>query len=183
MQEINDIQANISSVAARVNNAPVHKMKAFLSSAAASLLVQFSEILILLFYITVVLKVDFGSRTAYVFLTAFLGSVSGLAFGTFISALVKKSEGVKVGILVSVTMFCSFLAGMMQQSIKYSISRNAPVISWINPLNLLTDAFYCLYYLDSMSRYILNMAATLAFILLFCSVTYFIIRRRKYASL
>lgn len=183
MREITDIQANISPIAARVNVAPVHKMKAFLYSSSASLLVQFCEMLVLLGYINFVLKVSFGNRTGLVLLTTFAGSVAGLTFGAFISALVKKSEGVKIGILIAVSMFCSFLAGMMQQSIKYFISQKLPVLTWINPLNLLTDAFYCLYYYDTISRYISNMVVLLGFIAVFGSVTYFIIRRRKYASI
>lgn len=183
MREITDIQADISSVAARVNVAPVHKLKAFLYSSSASFVVQFSELLILLAYLTLVLRVDFGGKTGYILLTVFIGSVAGLTFGAFISALVKKSENVKLGILISVSMVCSLLAGMMQQSIKYAVSQKAPILSYINPLNLLTDAFYCLYYYDTTSRYFTNMALLAGFILLFGSVTYFIIRRRKYASL
>jgi ABC-2 type transport system permease protein len=183
MREITDIQADISPIAARVNVAPVHKMKAFLYSSSVSLLVQFSEMLVLLGYINFVLKVSFGNRTGLVLLTTFAGSVAGLTFGAFVSALVKKSEGIKIGILIAVSMLCSFLAGMMQQSIKYFISQNLPILTWINPLNLLTDAFYCLYYYDTVSRYFTNMVVLLGFIVVFGSVTYFIIRRRKYASI
>lgn len=183
MREINDVQANISNVAARVNIAPVHKMKFFFSSSAASLLVQFTQMLLLLVYITFVLKISFGSRIGYVLLTTFIGSIAGLSFGAFVSVLVKKSEAVKTGILISVTMLCSFFAGMMQENVKYLISRKVPLLSWINPVNLLTDAFYSLYYYDTMTRYKLNMVFLLVFTLLFCSVTYSIIRRRKYASL
>ena len=183
LREISDIQANISSVAARVNVAPVHKLKAFLYSSAASLLVQFCELLVLIGYLAFVLKVDFGSKTGYILLTTFIGSIAGLIFGALISALVKKSEGAKIGILVSVSMVCSFLAGMMQPSVKYTISEKVPILSFLNPLNLLTDAFYSLYYYDTTSRYFINMIFLLGFILVFGSVIYFIIRRRKYASL
>lgn len=183
MREISDIQANISPIAARVNVAPVHKLKTFVFSSAASLFILFSEMLILLGYITLVLKVDFGGRIGYILLTTFIGSITGLTFGSFVSVLVKKSTGAKVGILISVTMVCSMLAGMMQQNIKYFISQKVPLLSWINPVNLLTDAFYCLYYYDTTSRYFLNITFLLGFILFFGSVTYIIIRRRKYASI
>ena len=183
MREISDIQANISPIAARVNVAPVHKLKTFIFSSAASLLILFSEMLILLGYVTLVLKVQFGGRIGYILLTTFIGSIAGLTFGSFVSVLVKKSTGAKIGILIAVTMLCSFLSGMMQQNIKYLISRDMPLLSWINPLNLLTDAFYSLYYYDTLTRYGLNMMILMGFILVFGSVTYFIIRRRKYASL
>jgi len=183
MREVSDIQANISPVAARINTAPVHKLKTYLYSSAASIIIHLAEMYILLAYLIFILKVDFGSKTAYVLLTTFIGSIAGFSFGAFISALVKKSEGLKVGIIISVTMLCCFLAGMMNQDMKYVISKNAPVLSYLNPVNLLTDAFYSLYYYDTYTRFFTNIVMLAAFIAVFCSGTYLIIRRRKYASL
>jgi ABC-2 type transport system permease protein len=89
----------------------------------------------------------------------------------------------KVGIIISISMTGSFLAGMMYQGMKYIVAKNVPVLSWLNPINLLTDAFYCLYYYDGFSRYFLNILALSIFIVVFCLGVYLIIRRRKYASL
>jgi len=183
MREINDIQADISNVAARVNAAPVHKIKAFLSSAAASVLIQMAEILILLSYLIFVLKLDFGNKTGFVLLTAFIGIITGFSYGAFISAVIKKSEGIKTAAIIGVTMVCCLFAGMMQHEIKYIISRKAPVLSYINPLNLLADSFYSLYYYDTFSRYYINISLLSVFIVIFCCGTYLFIRRRKYASI
>lgn len=77
----------------------------------------------------------------------------------------------------------SFLAGMMYQNMKYIVSQNVPLLSYLNPVNLLTDAFYSLYYYDSLDRYFLNIAILSIFAIIFCAGTYLIVRRRKYASL
>jgi ABC-2 type transport system permease protein len=183
MQEVTDIQADISPLAARVNASPVHKLKTFIYSMSASLLIHFFEMLVLLAYLNFVLRIGFGEKIGYVLLTTFVGSVVGLSLGSIISAVVKKSEGIKTAILISVSMFGSSLAGMMNQKIKYIIAQNIPVLSYLNPVNLLTDAFYCLYYYDTFTRYALNIGLLCVFIVLFCLGTYFIIRRRKYASL
>jgi ABC-2 type transport system permease protein len=183
MREVTDIQADISPLAARVNVSPVHKLKTFMYSMSASLLIHFFEMLVLLVYLNFVLKVDFGEKIGYVLLTTFAGSVAGLSFGAFISAIVRKSEGIKTAILIGVSMFGSLLSGMMYQNMKYIIAQKAPILSYLNPLNLLTDAFYCLYYYDTFLRYAFNIGILCIFIVLFCSGTYFIIRRRKYASL
>jgi len=183
MREITDIQADISALAARINTAPVHKLYALLSSMSASLLVHLSEMALLLVFLRFVLQVDFGPRTGLVLLTTVIGSFTGVFFGAFISALVKKSEGVKVAVMLSVIMTGCFLAGMMFQNMKYIVSQKAPLLSYLNPVNLLTDAFYCLYYYDSLSRYALNMGILCIFTVFFCVATYSIIRRRKYASL
>lgn len=183
LKEVTDIQANLSDWAARVNMAPVHKLKAFLAGSSAALIILFTEMLILLAYLHYGLHVDFGNRTGFVIMTALIGSVLGLAFGAFISALAKWGEGIKIAILIVTTMVGSFLSGMMSPDIKYLIGEHVPILAWLNPVNLLTDAFYALYYYDSLYRYMLNVVAMLTFIILFCTGTYLIVRRRKYASL
>jgi len=183
MREITDIQADLSSLAARINTAPVHKMKAFIYSLCASLLIHLVEMAILLSFLRFVLNVDFGSRTGYVILTVILGSIAGLSFGAFVSALVKKSEGFKIGIMIGATMIGSFLAGMMYQNMKYIVAKKVLLLSYLNPVNLLTDAFYCLYYYDTLKRYAINMGLLTIFIIVFWTGTYLVIRRRKYASI
>lgn len=183
LREVMEIQADNSPIAARINVAPTHKLKAFLYSMCASLLIHITELLVLLIYLIFVLKVDFGARIGYVLLTTIIGSIAGVSFGAFVSAMIKKKEGLKIAILMSFSMLCSTLAGMMMHSIKYFISENVPILSYLNPVNLLTDALYCLYFFDSLSRYWLNMILLAMFILIFWFGTYFIVRRRKYASI
>jgi len=183
MRVVSDIQADISAVAARVNTAPVHKLKTFLYNSFASVIIHLSEMFIMLAYLVFVLDIDFGQKSFYVLLTVFIGSLAGFYFGAFISAIVRKQEGLKVGIMVSVTMICTFFAGMMNQDIKYIISRKAPLLAYLNPISLLTDAFYALYYYDTLTRFFSNIAVLAVFTAAFCTGTYLIIRRQKYASL
>lgn len=183
MKEVTDIQADISPRAARVNMAPVHKLKAFLAGSCAALTILFVEILILLAYLRFGLNINFGQRTGYVVLTALFGSVLGISFGAFIGAVVKAGEGLKIACLLMLTMAGSFMSGMMYMNMKYLIATYVPPLAWLNPVNLLTDAFYALYYYDSLYRYTLNMSMITLFIITFCAGTYLIVRRRKYASI
>ena len=89
MQEVTDIQADLSQRAARINLAPVHKLKAFLSSMTAAFVLSFLEILILLAFLRYGLNIDFGPKFGFVILTALVGCVVGLSLGAFVSALVK----------------------------------------------------------------------------------------------
>ncbi|MET1248151.1 ABC transporter permease [Sporolactobacillus sp. STCC-11] len=183
MKEVTDIQADITDRAARVNTAPVHKLKAFLAGSCAALVILFAEILILLAYLRFGLNISFGQRAGYVVLTALIGSVLGISFGAFIGAVIKAGEGLKIAFLIMVTMAGSFLSGMMYMNMKYLIAAYVPPLAWLNPVNLLTDAFYALYYYDSLHRYALNMGMMFLFIIFFCAGTYLIVRRRKYASI
>lgn len=183
MREITDIQADLSQRAVRVNLAPVHKLKTFLYSMAASLTVDFAEILIQLAFLRYCLGIDFGPKTGFVVFTSFVGCLVGLSAGAFIGAIVKSNENLKVGILLTFFMSGCVLSGMMYQGLKTVVQQNAPLVNYLNPVALVSDAFYCLYYYSGYERYWLNIGLLGAFAVVFCAVTYFIIRRRKYASL
>lgn len=181
-KEVSDIQANQSYVGARINIAPTHKLKVFSISMLAAVTVQLIEIFALLLFLIFILKIDFGGQIGYILLTCFAGTLTGVTFGAFISSFTKK-EGIKIAILIGGTMVMSFLSGMMYAGIKTIINRNAPLLSYINPANLIADSFYSLYYYSGHVHYFLNTILLCAFTLLFGFLTYIILRRQKYASI
>jgi len=183
LEEVNRVQANLSTKAARINIAPVHKLKVFTAGVLAALLMHFSGLLILLAYMHFVLGVAFGDHLIQLLVVIFVGSIMGISMGTFISAVVKKSEGVKIAVVLVVSMLGSFLAGMNIAEVKYYIAENLPIVGYLNPATLLSDALYALYYYDFSIRFFINIAGMSLYSLLFCTLTYFIIRGRKYASL
>ena len=144
---INETEANLSKRGARINVAPTHKIKVLLAALLVDLIVNYVEVLIVIGYLVFVLGIDFGSQIGYILFLALMGSLAGISLGTVVGASTKKSEDAKIGILVSVTMLCSFLAGMMMSQMKYIISQHAPIIGAINPVNMVTDGLYALYYL------------------------------------
>lgn len=183
LKEITDIQGNLSTRAARINLAPVHKMKVFISGILAAFLIHFTNILILLGYVNFILKVDFGNQAPYILLLSFIGCAAGVSLGTMISALVKKNEGTKIAILITTTMIGCFLAGMQYANMKYIVQNNVPILAYLNPATLITDGFYSLYYYNTFERFYMNISILAALSAVFCLVTYMIIRREKYASL
>ncbi len=187
LKEITDTQANLSKRAARLNVAPVHKLKALIAGLLAGYIVLVIEILVLICYLTFVWKVDFGNQIGYILLTCLVGSATGLSFGAFVSAIIKKGEGIKTGILVGATMAACFCAGMMgvddENNVKFIIQENIPLLSYINPVSLITDALYALYYYDTHTRFLIDISLLCGFTVLFCILTYVIIRRQKYASI
>lgn len=183
LKEVTDIQANLSKRAARLNLAPVHKLKVLTAGMLAGLLVSLIEIMLLMSYLVFALKIDFGNQIGFILLTCLVGCASGITFGALISSIIKKGEGVKTAILIASTMTASFLAGMMFDKMKYIIQQNVPVLSYLNPISLLTDAFYALYYYDTHSRFFFNIGLLTGYTAVFCLVTYLIIRRQKYDSI
>lgn len=177
------IQADLSPMAAKMNVVPLPKMKAFLAYTAASTTIQVFNVLILLAYCFFILGVDFGNDYYHIILTCIVGSITGITLGTFISALFKLSEGVKTGIIFGFTMICSYLAGMMDISIKYFMQEKYPFLDKINPASLITDSFYALYYYDGFERFWFNIFILLMMsFALFCG-TIIVLRRHRYEAI
>ncbi|SCG82186.1 antibiotic transport system permease protein [Proteiniborus sp. DW1] len=183
LKEVTAIQADLSPQGARVSVAPTHKVKLFLASMLAATTVQLGVIAVLLGYLTIILKIDFGNQLGYIALTCIIGTFTGVTFGTCITTVVKKSEGLRIGILIGLSMIMSFLSGMMYDKMKYIVSTKVPILGYINPANLITDSFYSLYYYDTHTRYFKDIALLCIIAGIFSLITYLVIRRQKYASL
>ncbi len=184
-QAISDIemtQADQTASAARLNVAPTHKLKVLVSTLSATILFHFLCVLLSIAYMAFVLKLDFSSSIGYIILLTFVGSFTGIMLGAMISSFIKK-QGTKVAIIIGVTNFGSFLAGMMSVEVKYWVQETIPILAYINPLNLVTDGLYSLYYYGVNERYFINLALLFAFGVLGCAVTYFKVRGQKYASI
>ena len=87
VKEVTDIQGDLSKRAARINMAPVHKMKMFIYSLSAAFLIHFTEIIIFLGYLHFILKIDFGNQLSYIILLCFVGCTTGISLGAMVGAL------------------------------------------------------------------------------------------------
>jgi ABC-2 type transport system permease protein len=66
-------------------------------------------VLILLAYLKYVLKLDFQGRLLEMLLITLAGSMIGVSMGMFVGSFGKMGEGIKVGILLGISMTGSFL--------------------------------------------------------------------------
>jgi ABC-2 type transport system permease protein len=183
LKEVVAIQANLSPQGARVNIAPVHKLWLFMASVFAATTVQLVDILILLGYLALVLKINFGNQLGYIGLTCIIGAITGVTLGSCIAAISKKGEGFKIGILIGFINLASFLAGMNYDKIKYIINTQVPILGYLNPANLITDSLYSLYYYHTHTQFFTNIASLGAIAVALSIITYLVLRRRKYESL
>ena len=153
MRCICDTTANLSDRGIRFNVSPVKKSQALLCDFIAANVIQFVSMLILLAYLIFVIGIDFGNQISLIFLTILGGSLAGSSMGSLISAVGTQAYQVKTSLLVGITMLMSFLSGMMMVQVKYYVQAYAPIIAKINPANMITDAFYSLYYYGGGSRF------------------------------
>ena len=177
------IQANQSPVAARINIAPTHKLKAFVSMTAATILFQMSSAMILIAYITQILKVEFGDKILHIIALCLVGCFTGTMFGTLFGAFTKFKSDIKDMLISNIVVIMCFLSGLMVLQMKYIIQQNAPIIGYINPANLITDGLYALYYYDTFERYYFNIGLLAFWGVVYCAISILVLRRQKYASI
>lgn len=177
------VEPNLSREGTRIAISPVSKFKALLTGFLASFICQLIAIFILLLYLVYGLHISFGEQTKYIMLLMMVGSFVGVSFGQCIASLIKGTENKKNAILTMISMLFSFLAGMMVIDIKYLILQYAPPLAYINPVSLITDALYSLYYYTNLDRYFLNLLCLTFIGICFSAISLFVIRRKKYDSI
>lgn len=179
---LSNIQINQSPVAKRNCMAPVKKIKMILSDFAAYGIMCNCIILIIFLFISKVIGIDFGDRYGLVLLTSLIGSYTGLSFGYFIGAVIKSNMNIKFYLVTAVSMLWSFMAGMMSNTIKYMINQHAWILNRLNPVNLITESYYKLYYYRDLDKYYENMILLLGMIIFFLVGTVLALRYQEHNS-
>jgi len=158
-------------------------MQLLLCNLLAAFSLHFTSVVFLLLFLDKVLKVKVGGQIGLILLTCFLGSICGISLGAMICVTIKANLKVRGAILNVIVMGGGFLSGMMIVDMKYLIATKAPIVGYLNPSSLVTDAFYCLYYYDDYEKFIINLCMLGILTVIFGAITYLGIRRREYASI
>lgn len=164
---MNYLQINQSALAKRNTVAPVSKMKQLLSYFLVDMLMNDVIVLLVLAFIRFALGIDFGNRTGLIIFTTIVGGTMGLSFGYFFASITKKSVEFKNNMVIGISMICSFLAGMMSNEVQYFVKQHAYIIDRINPVNLITESYYKLYYYTDLSKYYENIIILIMMTVLF----------------
>ncbi len=174
--------ARMCPVGKRKNVSPTNKMTLIVSGLLSSYIVQLIGMFILFMFMIFILKIEFIKLGKVIFLSL-LSSLAGLSLGVFVSSVFKSKENTKTGIIITITMICCYLSGMMGITMKYIIDTNIPIINKINPANMITDALYSLYYYEDNIRYSFNIISLIIFSTIMILISYLKLRREKYDSI
>ena len=177
------LQANLTSLAARRCVTPTHKLKLILSEILVSFLMHFVNVIVLLLYLKYILHMEFQGQMPQMLLVSFIGCMIGVSMGIFIGSLSKQGEGIKIAILLAVSMICSFLAGLMNGNMKDVVERNCPILNRVNPASLISDAFYCINVYDDPARFNRSLIILTAMSVIFALGSFMAIRRERYDSI
>lgn len=183
LSSVLNMQSNLSAVGIRNSLAPINKLRMVLYDLFGGFTVHLACLFIVLSYIIFALGIDFGNKVLFIILTCIIGSLVGVTMGAFIAAATKWSEIVKTAIIICLSMVFCFMAGLMINGINYIIAQNIPILAWINPAALISDAFYCLYFYDNLSRYFLDIGVLIIMAVIMLLGTALLLRRQKYESI
>lgn len=177
------IQANITPLAARRCVTPTHKLKLILADQLASFALGYTDVIILILYLRYVLKLDFQGQMGRMLIVALFGSLIGVSMGLFVGSFGKMQEGAKIGIMLGISMVSSFLAGLMNGTMKDMVEKSAPFVNRINPASLISDAFYCINVYDDTARYHRNLITLAVMCVVLVLAAFFMVRRERYDSI
>lgn len=177
------LQANLTALAARRCVTPTHKLKLILSEQIASFVIGYVDVIILLIYLRNILRLDFKGQMGKMLIISLFGSLIGVSIGIFVGSLSKIGEGIKVAVILAISMVCSFLSGLMNSSMKDLVEKHAPIINRINPAALISDAFYCINVYDDPVRYYKNLITLAGMSIALVLASFLMIRRNRYDSI
>lgn len=178
-----DGQANTSPLGARRSITPTHKLTLILVDFFVLVTVHFINVLILCGYLRFILKIDFGSEVGKLLMILFMGSVIGISIGVAFGAVSKLSINGKMGFAVLLTLFPSFLAGLMFGNIQHIIENNLPIVNRINPAAVLSECFYCLGIYTDAAKLSRNLITLGIMSILILAIAFIAVRREQYDSI
>ena len=168
-------QGDLSALGARRCCSPVNKLTSIT-------VVEMICMVISVTFLRFVLKVDFGSKLPLVYLAAVLGGIMGISMGFFVGSF-RIKEGLKMSVVMAVSMTCCFFSGLMSNTMKGTVAEHCPIFNEINPAAVISDSFYCLNLYDDYRRFTVKIISMAIYTVLFTLGGYVLTRRRKYASL
>lgn len=176
-------QANLTNLGARINITPIRKSTLITSGMIVGLLINLVSNILLLLFLHFVLKLELFTNLAYSSIFIILGNVFGISLGIFIGSSNKKSPGVKVMISIMVTMFLSFLSGLMSPDIKVLIDKNLPLLSKLNPIAIITNSLYRINLLENTHNLNEGIILLIIYSIILMGISYLFLRRGQYDSI
>lgn len=177
------LQADLRPLAARRCTTPTNKLALIFSEMCSSFFLHFVNVMILLLYVRYVLGQEFTGSLPEMMLIVLVGCIIGVSMGIFIDSISRFHEGVKIGMMLGISMSCSFFAGLMNGDMKNVVEQHAPILNRINPAALITDAFYCINVYDDRSRYFRSLLALSVMAVVLVAASFVKTRRERYDSL
>lgn len=178
-----ELKANLRPLGARRCVTPTKKGYLIFTDMIVSLGVHFVVMVAFLLFLKYVLRIGFEDNFPGMVLVCLFGSMIGVGLGIMIGSIGRASESVKLGIMIGISMLCSFLSGLMFGEMKYLIEQTAPIVNRINPVAVISDALYCLVVYNDRGRYYRDLGTLFAMSVVCILISFLAVRREQYESI
>ena len=183
IETVSLIQANLSEIGKRINVAPLSKSDFIISGLVGGFIINIISNTLLLLFMNFVLKLNLFTELKYSILFILLGNLFGLSLGMLIGSSNKQSTNIKTLIAVAVTLFLSFLSGMMSPDIKIILDKKIPILSRVNPISLISDNLYKINLLGITDNVYEGLLVISIYIIILNFISYGFLRRKTYDSI
>lgn len=177
------MKANLSATGMRKNLIATPRMTVIAGDILATYTIHAISDVILVIFLQYVLGLNLAPNNFLILVTALVGSLIGISIGILVGSIPKWSENAKMGLNVGISLFSSFLSGLMIGDMKYIIEKTIPIVNKLNPATVITDALYSLNIYDTYDKYITSMISLLIMSFVLCLASYFLTRRESYENL
>lgn len=178
-----ELKANLRPLGARRCVTLTRKASLIFTDMIVSLGLHFIFMTVFLLFLKYVLKLGLDGNFGGMMLVCLFGSMIGVGMGIMVGSIGKAGESVKLGIMVGISMLCSFLSGLMFVQMKYIVEQYAPIINRINPAAVISDALYCLAVYNDQDRYFRDLATLFIMSVVCIGISYLVVRREQYESI
>lgn len=156
-QLVNNNQANFSTQALRLQNAPMTKRRrilmAFIPVYVTSLILVY-----IVMGMFIVAEIPLGTQIGHIFLLLTIGVTVGILAGMCLATYIKVGQEKIDGMITAITLISGACAGLMAPQLTQYVRTNLSWINRINPIGLITDALYFLNNYPTNQQYWINTA-------------------------
>lgn len=157
------LQPMASAEGARRAASGTSRMRQLVPTVGACWAVSSAFLAIAFGYIYLTAHIDFGGREALCLAGITAASLLSSGIGAVVGALPGKLErDSRSGLLTAATCLLSLFAGLYgapAMQLADAVARAFPAAAWLNPVCLIRDMFYSVYYYDTLAPFTLRLLA------------------------
>lgn len=174
---------NETNTGLRIGASGVNRMKYDFAIFLALFTLQVVCTGVALIYLIPILGINFGGNTGMILVTTLVGNLMGISLGYMVSHIGHFSYKKKDTILTIITLGGGAISGLYAIQLKAVIEAKAPIVNRINPMSVITDAFYSLNIFGTGDRFLRALLTMTGLSVTFCIIGVLLGRRNQYESL
>lgn len=181
------LQPTSSAAGARRTVSSTSRMRLLIPTIGACWAVSTTFLAIAFGYICLTAHIDFSGREGLCLVGIAAASLLSCGIGALVGALPgRMGSDSRRGILTALTCLLSLFAGLYGEptmELADTIAQALPAATWLNPVCLIRDLFYTVYYYDTLIPFALRLAACMGIAAALLTVSAACMRRSAYEHL